>query len=259
MNKMKIIPVCIFLMLSFTVLSVAVPEAELGKWWKNSEIVKGLNLSNAQIGQIEQDYLNHRAELADLMKTLNTLEDLLKSAMEAESVDETLILQHAEAVADARKNLEMARTRMMVSIRKRLSKEQWTKLKGMQVLSGTPVIVSGNSVIMSDKIDLSNTAGGEKVYVAEDPDIKKPVVIYMPIPPYTEEAKEAKVEGLVILQVIVRKDGSVDALKVLRGVGYGLDESAIRTIAKEWKFKPGMLKEVPVDVLVTIEVSFRLY
>jgi protein TonB len=86
-----------------------------------------------------------------------------------------------------------------------------------------------------------------------------PIPITQPLPRYTEEARKARVEGLVMLQAIVRKDGTVDSFKVIRGLGYGLDESAINTIATKWRFKPGTLNGRPVDVLANIEVSFRLY
>ena len=76
---------------------------------------------------------------------------------------------------------------------------------------------------------------------------------------YTEEARKAKVEGLVLIQAIVRKDGSVDSFKIVRGLGYGLDEAAINTIATKWRFRPGTYNGQPVDVQCSIEVSFRLY
>ena len=66
-------------------------------------------------------------------------------------------------------------------------------------------------------------------------------------------------EGIVLLEAIIRKDGSIDTLRVVRGLGYGLDESAINAIKKEWKFQPGTLNGQPVDVKVVIETSFRLY
>ncbi len=89
--------------------------------------------------------------------------------------------------------------------------------------------------------------------------VKAPVVISQPLPPYTEEARKARAEGIVLIQAIIRRDGSVDSFKVLRGLGYGLDESAINTIATKWRFKPGTLNGVPVDVQANIEVTFRLY
>ena len=89
--------------------------------------------------------------------------------------------------------------------------------------------------------------------------VRPPIPVNQPLPLYTEEARKAKVEGLVLLQAIVRKDGTVDSFKVIRGLGYGLDEYAINTIATKWRFKPGSLNGQPVDVQATIEVSFRLY
>jgi TonB family protein len=89
--------------------------------------------------------------------------------------------------------------------------------------------------------------------------VRPPVPLAQPLPLYTEDARKARVEGLVLVQAIVRKDGTVDSFKVIRGLGYGLDESAISTIATRWRFKPGTLNGVPVDVQANIEVSFRLY
>jgi len=89
--------------------------------------------------------------------------------------------------------------------------------------------------------------------------VKAPIPIIQPLPAYTEEARKARAEGVVVIQAIIRKDGSVDSFKVIRGLGYGLDESAINTIATKWRFKPGTLNGVPVDVQASIEVTFRLY
>ncbi len=89
--------------------------------------------------------------------------------------------------------------------------------------------------------------------------VKAPVALLQPLPAYTEEARKARAEGIVMIEAIIRKDGSVDSFKVLRGLGYGLDESAINTIATKWRFRAGTLNGVPVDVRANIEVSFRLY
>jgi len=89
--------------------------------------------------------------------------------------------------------------------------------------------------------------------------VKAPVVLFQPLPAYTEEARKARAEGIVLIQAVIRKDGTVDSFKVLRGLGYGLDESAINTIATKWRFKPGTFNGAPVDVQANIEVSFRLY
>jgi periplasmic protein TonB len=89
--------------------------------------------------------------------------------------------------------------------------------------------------------------------------VKEPVPLIQPLPPYTEEARKARTEGIVVLQAIIRKNGTVDSFKVVRGLGYGLDESAINTIATKWRFKPGTFKGSPVDVVANIEVRFRMF
>jgi periplasmic protein TonB len=89
--------------------------------------------------------------------------------------------------------------------------------------------------------------------------VSEPIPIYSPRPNYTEEARKARMEGVLVLQAVIRKDGSVDSFKVIKGLGYGLDEISISTISTKWKFKPGTFKGVPVDVLANIEVTFRLY
>jgi protein TonB len=67
------------------------------------------------------------------------------------------------------------------------------------------------------------------------------------------------VEGIVLIQAIILKDSTVDSFKILRGLGYGLDPSAIIAIATKWRFRPGILNGEPVDVQTNIEVSFRLF
>jgi TonB family protein len=89
--------------------------------------------------------------------------------------------------------------------------------------------------------------------------VTAPVPIFQPLPLYTEEARKSRIEGIVLIQAIIRRDGTVDSFKVVRGLGYGLDESAIHTIATKWKFRPGSMHGTPVDVLANIEVTFRLY
>jgi TonB family protein len=85
-----------------------------------------------------------------------------------------------------------------------------------------------------------------------------PEVLSQPTPDYTEEARKARIEGIVILAVTVRSDGSIDSINLVRGLGHGLDESAIRTVSTKWRFRPATRNGVPIDYPVTIEVNFRL-
>ncbi len=89
-------------------------------------------------------------------------------------------------------------------------------------------------------------------------DVTAPFPIYKPEPAYTEEAKAAKLQGAVTLRMVVAASGNVTDVKLLKGVGKGLDESAIETV-RTWKFKPAMKKGKPVPVKVMVEISFRLF
>jgi protein TonB len=90
-------------------------------------------------------------------------------------------------------------------------------------------------------------------------DLTLPEILVEPTPYYTEEARKARKEGIVLLEAVIRANGTVDGFKIVRGLGYGLDESAIQTIAGRWKFKPATFRGVPIDFSVSIEVTFRLY
>jgi TonB family protein len=87
--------------------------------------------------------------------------------------------------------------------------------------------------------------------------VSAPAIISRVEPTYSQRAKATGLEGKVVLATIIRKDGGVDILKVVRSLGYGLDENAIQAL-KQWKFRPGMKSDISVDVALNIEVSFSL-
>ena len=74
---------------------------------------------------------------------------------------------------------------------------------------------------------------------------------------YSDQARRANLEGSVELEIVIRRDGSVGDIKVLRGLGMGLNEQAIQAV-RQWKFAPSTLKGTPVDVIVEVSVEFRL-
>jgi protein TonB len=78
-------------------------------------------------------------------------------------------------------------------------------------------------------------------------------------PQYTSDAMRAKVQGTVLLQCVVKPDGSVGDVQVVRSLdsAFGLDQEAIRA-ARQWRFAPGTRLGEPVPVLVTIELTFTL-
>ena len=62
-------------------------------------------------------------------------------------------------------------------------------------------------------------------------------------------------KGVCVLETIVEADGTTSHIRVMAGLGMGLDEKAIEAV-KRWKFKPAMLKGKPVAVKIAVEVDF---
>jgi protein TonB len=75
---------------------------------------------------------------------------------------------------------------------------------------------------------------------------------------YPQRALRAEVEGLVYTSFVVGVDGSISDFKIMRGIGFGCDEEALRVIQKLDKWKPGRMNGYPVKVRVPIAVKFRL-
>jgi protein TonB len=74
---------------------------------------------------------------------------------------------------------------------------------------------------------------------------------------YTDEAQRRNITGDVLLEIVVRRDGSVGTVRVLQGLGSGLDERAVDAV-RQWRFDPARRKGIPVDVLVEVAVEFML-
>jgi protein TonB len=101
------------------------------------------------------------------------------------------------------------------------------------------------------------------IYASVDPaqvrvggDIKEPKKIKDVKPVYPEAAKAAGVQGIVIIEIIIGTDGSVNEAKVLRPVPE-LDRAAIDAVM-QWKYTPTLLNGEPVKVIMTVTVTFTL-
>ncbi|HUN64402.1 MAG TPA: energy transducer TonB [Candidatus Sulfotelmatobacter sp.] len=83
--------------------------------------------------------------------------------------------------------------------------------------------------------------------------------LYCPEPGYTEEARKAKLQGKLLLEVLVGADGRATRIRVLQGLGLGLDELAAAAI-RSWRFSPAHdANKRPVPAWVTVETHFQLY
>lgn len=204
--------------------------------WKDPVFIQELQLTEAQVAQIEQAIENYRRENISINTELTGRTNLLGDFMKEDPVDETKIMKQWDLVAEQRHAQEKAQFQMQIKIRKICTdRAQWAKLMPKLQQSFLPL------------------------RLLPDPNVKVPRAIVQPMPSYTDEARANRIEGIIVLQVMVRKDGTATVTKVLKGLGYGLDQSAISTIEKRWRFEPGTNYGEPVDVQANIEVRFRLY
>jgi TonB family protein len=87
--------------------------------------------------------------------------------------------------------------------------------------------------------------------------VVSPVLLSKAEPQYSEDARLAKYSGTALLSVEIGTDGAPHNVKIIRGLGLGLDEKAIAAVNR-WKFKPGTLNGEPVATRAQIEINFRL-
>jgi TonB family protein len=82
-------------------------------------------------------------------------------------------------------------------------------------------------------------------------------ITYKPRPEYSEEARRLRIEGEVQLRVLFSASGKIQVLEVIRGLGTGLDENAVRA-AQQIQFKPALSDGAAVDSTATIRIAFQL-
>ena len=75
---------------------------------------------------------------------------------------------------------------------------------------------------------------------------------------YPEQAKKEKITGKVYISFVVERDGSISNAEVLRGIGGGCDEEALRVVRNMPKWKPGTQRNKPVRVQYTLPLNFKL-
>jgi TonB family protein len=99
--------------------------------------------------------------------------------------------------------------------------------------------------------------GGSNGLLGRRGAVSSPVLLFKVEPEFSEEARKAKHQGMVVLYGEVDTNGRLRNVRVVRGLGLGLDEKAMEAV-KQWKFRPGYQDGRPVVAAATIEVNFHL-
>jgi len=98
---------------------------------------------------------------------------------------------------------------------------------------------------------------GEEVPMRITAEVKQPELVKKVEPPYPEVARRSKIEGVVVLEAVITKTGTVEEVKVLRSLHPVMDQAAVNAV-KQWKYKPAILNGKPVKVYFTVTVNFKL-
>lgn len=111
-------------------------EFNSGRWWKDSELVKQVGVSDAQVQQMEKIFQDSRIPLIDAKAELERQEARLEPLMDAQNPDEKQLAAQIDKVAMARAGLEKAHAMMLVNMRRVLTADQWKKLQALQPQHG---------------------------------------------------------------------------------------------------------------------------
>ncbi len=123
---------------------------------------------------------------------------------------------------------------------------------------GTPAILAAALLLLASAGLAPAQDSGQSASKVQRPEVLKQID-----PEYTREARDAGLEGTVLLTIVVNKYGTPSRVTVKKGIvepprdDLGLNESAVESVRK-WRFRPGTKDGQPVAVLATVEVNFRL-
>jgi TonB family protein len=129
--------------------------------------------------------------------------------------------------------------------------------------NGTAIPPTGNSAPRSEVkaggfSAAVSTADVPKARQADNgPAVQPVVIVSKPNPIYSDEARKLGLEGDVLVDVVFLASGSVQVNHVVKGLGHGLDEAAIRA-AQQIKFRPALQNGAPVDFPATVHIVFQL-
>jgi TonB family protein len=97
---------------------------------------------------------------------------------------------------------------------------------------------------------------GERIYPIAG--LTAPKATFQPEPEFNDEARKAHYQGVVLMNIVIGSDGAVHDVVLVRPLGMGLDEMAVKGV-KTWRFKPAAKNGEPVAVQVLVEMNFHFY
>ena len=201
-----------------------------GAWWTNTALVARLGLTDDQKAKIERAFENRRQQIMSSTELLEKEEAQLARLLEGDPIDRNAVLTQIDRVIQARGEMERANSAMTLEMREYLTRAQWMQLQSpFQLQSPAQRARVGGNVIAANLISQVE-------------------------PVYPELARQARIQGVVVLEAEISREGTVENLKVV--TGHPLLTQAALDAVKQWRYKPIMLNGQPVPVVTTITVNF---
>jgi len=150
------------------------------------------------------------------------------------------------------------RVHLMSCTKEKASKEKTGPEESFTLLYSGPANDLSPTEAFPQQLPAEQSSSAPLIREAGKGGVKPPTCIYCPNPSYTDPARIAKLNGFALLDVVVNAEGQTGPIRIVKGLPYGLNESAMEAV-RNWKFKPSTLNGEPVTVKVMIEVMFRLY
>jgi TonB family protein len=122
------------------------------------------------------------------------------------------------------------------------------------IVSGVVVPLESRTPLLNGSMTVTRVAGNRRLKVGGS--VRAPKKVVDVKPEYPEDARAAKIEGVVILGIVIGEDGSVISTTVLRSIP-ALDQAAVDAVS-QWEFEPTLLNGEPVEIEMTVTVNFTL-
>lgn len=206
-----------------------------------TKLMQEVGLAEAQMRQFEQIFQENRNTLSDLRVEVGKKERDLQVLLDAPQVDHRQAELAVDALLDARNRLAKATSMMMVRMRQVVTLEQWRRMQDLQRQSE------------SESFNFPPT-GAKRARMGSQVQASK--LTYKARPEYPVLAKQARIQGVVLLEALIDVNGGVSQLRVVSG--HPLLAQAAVDAVRQWRYQPTSLNNEPVEVVTTIDVVFTL-
>ena len=121
------------------------------------------------------------------------------------------------------------------------------------LVSATAFLITGHASLSQD----APQKAGEAISHGDEQGVRGPRAIYAPNPDYPDRARKKKIQGTVVVSILVTRDGTVSEARVASGLDRDLDEQAVKTVST-WRFEPARKEGKTVAERIQVAVDHRL-